>query len=212
MNEQELEDKIWDNTGIPIHKTGIWSKVGGHKKTCFDKIDEMKERGELKDDGFDGTKMMFVRLDSIKQAEFESGLTFQVNMLKNFRETIGKMKKPLFRKIGIYKTTRWSSGLRKSIREIDKKGEYKPRTETVKTNLDNMAFYYTALLLFISRANLQLSLGLISKSVAEKRIKKCENALEYHFKKLLSDNPRDSNAIRQYYKHKIFGIDRFRID
>ena len=84
--------------------------------------------------------------------------------------------------------------------------------KTVKTNLDNMAFYYTALLLFISRANLQLSLGLISKSVAEKRIKKCENALEYHFKKLLSDNPRDSNAIRQYYKHKIFGIDRFRID
>ena len=54
----------------------------------------------------------------------------------------------------------------------------------------------------IIRTNLQRSLGLIIASVAETRIKKCEDAIDYHFEKLLSDNPEDVHAIRQFYQFK----------
>ena len=211
MNEQELEDKIWDNTFSAIHKTGIWRKVGGDKKKCFDKIDQMVQTSQLKETDKGEKKIMYVRVDATKKLEFELGFTFQVSMLKLMRSTIGKLKKPMFRKIGSYKVARWNMALKSTVFDIDRLGEYKPRTKTVKTNFENMGFYYNALLLFISRANLQRSLGLITISEAEKRIEKCENALEYHFKKLLSENPRDSKAIRQYFKYQIYQIERFRI-
>ena len=65
-----------------------------------------------------------------------------------------------------------------------------------------MRFHHKAILGFISRTNLQRSLRLINESVAETRIKKCEDAIDYHFQKLLSDNPQDSQAIRQFYEFK----------
>ena len=44
----------------------------------------------------------------------------------------------MFKKIGIYETTRWSSGLRKSIVDEDKKGEYKPKTKEVKKRFEDI--------------------------------------------------------------------------
>ena len=87
----------------------------------------------------------------------------------------------------------------------------KPRTKAIKRNLENMGFYYNGLLLFICRANLQRSLGLISKSVAEQRIEKCENALQNNFNKLFSDHPRDSEAIKLWLSEQTFEIERFKI-
>ena len=195
MNEKELEDKIWDNTGIPNHKTGIWRDVKGHKKTCFDKIDEMERGGRLEVEP-EGTKMMYRRKDTTKKFEFDFGFTFQVRMLELSRSITKKTKKPLFKPKG---------GMKQGERI------YVARTKKIKTNFDNMRFYYGALLLFICRANLQRSLGTISKSVAEERIKKCENAIENHFKKLLDENPMDSSNIMQYFKSHIYEIERFSI-
>ena len=210
MNEQELEHRIWNYSGVPISKNELWRLVKGHKKTCFDKIDEMVKTSQLKETT-EKNKKLYVRLDSIKKFEFEFGFEFQKRMLELSRSVIKKMKYPMFKKIGIYKTTRWSHGLGKSIREIDKKGEYVPRTKEVKTNFDNMSFYYSALLLFITRTNIQRSLGLLTKPETDRRNEKCENALNEHFKKLLNENPRESNAIRQYLHHKIYSIENFRI-
>ena len=202
MNEQELEDKIWDivppaEVGTGIHKTGIWNAVGGHKQTCFDKIEEMYKRGDLKKLGLEGTKMMFGRIDAANKAQFEYGFTFQVNMLENARSILkGLKKKPFNEKMG---------------KRLFNLKNQKPRTKIIKKNLENMGFYYNALLLFISRANLQRSLGLISKSVAEQRIEKCENALQNHFNELFSDHPRDSEAIKRWLSEQTFEIERFKI-
>ena len=202
MNEQELEDKIWDivppaEVGTGIHKTGIWNAVGGHKQTCFDKIDEMTKRGDLKKLGLEGTKMMFGRIDAANKAQFEYGFTFQVNMLENARNILkGLKKKPFNEKMG---------------KRLFNLKNQKPRTKIIKINLENMGFYYNGLLLFICRANLQRSLGLISKSVAEQRIEKCENALQTHFKELFSDHPRDSEAIKLWLSEQTFAIERFKI-
>ena len=43
------------------------------------------------------------------------------------------------------------------------------------------------------------------------RNKKCENALSEHFKKLQSENGREAKAIRQYFLHKIYKTENFRI-
>ena len=202
MNEQELEDKIWDivppaEVGTGIHKTGIWNAVGGHKQTCFDKIEEMYKRGDLKKLGLEGTKMMFVRIDAANKAQFENGFTFQVTMLENARNILkGLKKKPFNEKMG---------------KRLFNLKNQKPRTKIIKRNLENMGFYYNGLLLFICRANLQRSLGLISKSVADARIAKCENALQTHFKELFSDHPRDSEAIKLWLSEQTFEIERFKI-
>ena len=202
MNEQELEDKIWDKippaeVGTGIHKTGIWQAVGGHKQTCFDKIEQMHKRGDLKKLGLEGTKMMFGRIDAANKAQFESGFTFQVNMLENARSILkGLKKKPFNEKMG---------------KRLFNLKNQKPRTKIIKRNLEIMGFYYKGLLLFICRANLQRSLGLISKSVAEERIEKCENALQNHFKELFSAHPRDSEAIKRWLSEQTFAIERFKI-
>ena len=202
MNEQELEDKIWDivppaEVGTGIHKTGIWQAVGGHKQTCFDKIEEMHKRGDLKKLGLEGTKMMFGRIDAANKAQFESGFIFQVNMLELTRNILkGLKEKPFNEKMG---------------KRLFNLKNQKPRTKIIKRNLEIMGFYYKGLLLFICRANLQRSLGLISKSVAEERIEKCENALQNHFNELFSDHPRDSEAIQRWVSEQTFAIERFKI-
>jgi len=211
LNERELEDKIWESTSEPINKTNVHGKVGGRKDNCFNKINEMIQTGQLKIANESKREIKVVRVFLIRKEEFESAFKFQMKMLANSRSIIKKLKKPLFQKIGIYKTTEWLSGLRKSILIIDKKGEFKPKTKEVKTNFENMEFYSSALMQFTTRTHIQRSLGLITKPESERRIKKCENALEDHFQKLQNENPRESNAIRQYFKHKRFGINDFRI-
>lgn len=211
MNEQELEERIWNFASVPINKTKLWQKVGGHKKTCFDKIDDMVETSRLKKTKH-GNADLIVRLDAIKESEFQFGFTFQVNMLESSRIAISKFKKPMFKRRKATMTTTSSSGLYPDgVAFGTLVSNYIPKSKVIIQNLDNMNFYHNALLLFISRANLQRSLGLISKSVAEKRIKKCENALEYHFKKLFSENPRDTKAIREVYQNLVFRIEGFRI-
>jgi len=64
-----------------------------------------------------------------------------------------------------------------------------------------MRFYYTVLFIFISRSLLQKSLGIISTKEANIRIKKCQKVLEDHFKILLSENPKDNEAIRQFHQY-----------
>jgi hypothetical protein len=74
-----------------------------------------------------------------------------------------------------------------------------------------METYSNTLLQFITKTHLQRSLRLITKPETERRVKKCENALADHFQKLQNENPRDSNAIRQYFIHKRYGTNDFRI-
>ena len=211
MNEQELEQKVWEFTKEPINKTNLHRKIHGRKDNCFKKIDEMIQTSQLRITNEGEKEIKVVRIDSIRKEEFESTFKFQVRMLTESRAVIKKLKKPLFQKIGIYKTSEWSSGLRRSLQVVDKKGEFKPRTKEVKGNFENMEWYSGALMLFTTRTHIQRSLRLLTKPEAERRIKKCENALEDHFQKLQNENPRDSNAIRQYFKHKIFEIENFRL-
>ena len=198
MHEQELEDKIWKFASEPKNKSKIHAKTKGRRDNCFKKINEMIQTGQLRITNEGEKEIKVVRIDSIRKEEFESTFKFQVRMLTESRAVIKKLKKPLFQKI-------------RSLQVIDKKGEFKPRTKEVKGNFENMEFYSSALMLFTTRTHIQRSLGLLTKPEAERRIKKCENALEDHFQKLQNENPRDSNAIRQYFKHKIFEIENFRI-
>ena len=213
MTDEELEDKIWNVCSVEMpSKSKIWGKVGGSRNKCFDKINEMVQTSQLKEIP-EGNKIKYVRLDSIKKAEFEFGFEFQKRMLELSRSVIKKMKYPMFKRIGIYKTSRFVHlGLdSKTVIDIDKKGQYEARTEIVQGNFDNMSFYYGALLLFISRTNLQWSLGLMTKPEADRRNKKCENALSEHFNKLQSENRREAKAIKQYLIHKIYKTENFRI-
>ena len=212
MKEQDYEDKIFENSGVSISKTDLWRLVKGDKKTCFDKINEMVQTSQLKEIP-EGNKTKYVRIDSIKKVEFEFGFEFQKRMLELSRSVIKKMKYPMFKRIGIYKTSRFVHlGFdSKTVIDIDKKGEYQPRTRVIQTNFENMSFYYGALLLFISRTNLQRSLGVLTKPEADRRNKNCENALSEHFKKLQSENRREAKAIKQYLIHKIYKTENFRI-
>ena len=212
MNEQELEDKIWEFTKEPRTKNELCSLVKGRKENCLKKINEFVQTSQLKET-FEKNTQVYVRLDSMKKEEWEFGFHFQKRMLELSRSAIKKMKYPMFKRIGIYKTSRFVHlGFdSKTVTDIDKKGEYKPRTNVVQTNFENMSFYYSALLLFISRTNLQWSLGLLTKPEANRRNKNCENALSEHFKKLQSENRREAKAIKQYFLHKIYKIENFRI-
>ena len=198
MHEQELEDKIWEFASEPKNKSKIHAKTKGRRDNCFKKINEMIQTGQLRITNEGEKEIKVVRVFLNRKEEFESAFKFQVKMLANSRAIIKKLKKPMFQKI-------------RSLQIVDKKGEFKPKTEKIKACFENMELYSNTLLLFITRTHLQRSLGLITKPEAERRIKKCENALEDHFQKLQNENPRDSNAIRQYFKHKIFEIENFRI-
>ena len=211
MHEQELEDKIWEFASEPKNKSKIHAKTKGRRDNCFKKINEMIQTGQLRITNEGEKEIKVVRVFLIRKEEFESAFKFQVKMLANSRAIIKKLKKPLFQKIGIYKTTEWFSGLRKSIQVIDKNGEFKPKTGKIKAGFENMETYSNTLLQFITKTHLQWSLRLITKPEAERRVKKCEKVLEEHFQKLQNENPRDSNAIRQYFKHKRYGINDFRI-
>lgn len=212
ITQDELEEKIWNVCSVEIPSLAeIWAKVGGNRNLCFAKVKEMIERYDLKktDEG------NYVRVDSTKKEEFEFGFTFQVNLLKQCRDDISSLKKPLFgeKSPGKEQIIQMTKNVieRYHMQNLIKFSHYKPSNQKVITALETMLFYLDALLIFISRSNLQGSLNLISKAESQRRIKKCENAISLHFKKLRDDNPNDSEGIRYYFKENIYKIENFKI-
>ena len=213
MDENELEDKIWKNAGSLINMTKLHKKVGGDKKRCFDKINDMVRTSQLKSVD-EGKEIKIVRIGTVYQAEFERVLAYQLNMLEAYRREFDKFKKPMFytdesvihtepplpmdeSKIGQRVFVDWKKY--KIVEEIE---IWKTKSKQVIKTLEWMEKQQRAFFGIIIRTNLQRSLGLIRVSVAETRIKKCEDAIDYHFEKLLSDNPEDVHAIRQFYQFK----------
>jgi len=94
LNTEELEDKIWLNANSWISKTKLHDKVGGDKKTCFDRIKimipmQLKEKTEK-------NRILVCRIDTTNRAEFENTLVFQENMLSLMRDELNKYPKPMF--------------------------------------------------------------------------------------------------------------------
>ena len=214
MNEQELEDKIWETASEPINKSSIHRKVHGRKDNCFKKIDEMIQTSQLKITNPGQKEMLVVRIDTVYQAEFERVLAYQLNMLEAYRREFDKFKKPMFytdesvihtepplpmdeSKIGQRIFVDW-----KKYKIVEEIQIWKTKSKQVIKTLEWMEKQQRAFFGIIIRTNLQRSLGLIIASVAETRIKKCEDAIDYHFEKLLSDNAEDVRAIRQFYQFK----------
>jgi len=210
LNTEELEDKIWENANEWINKTCLCEKVGGDKKTCFDRIKlmiptQLKER-KVKN------RIEICRIDTTNQAEFKYGLKFQKDMLKLQRDELKKYSKPMFYfndTIVHYKPPLTKENIkefnknpkfRKTFKIDEEIKIWKTRKPNVRKTIENMKFYYGGLIIFISRAQLQKSIGKISTKEANIRIKKCEKVLEDHFKILLSENPKDNEAIRQFHE------------
>ena len=182
---------------------------------------------------FEGNKTMLCRVDTSKRAEFESGLVFQKNMLALQRLELKQYPKPMFYEH--YDITHWIPPLtRENFKEFEKaynrnkknpKGfkldevitVWKTRKPNVKKTLEHMKFYYTGIMIFISRCLLQKSLGIISTKEANIRIKKCEKVLEDHFRIMLKQNPKDNEAIRQFHEYgdgltgSVYNVGGFRI-
>ena len=174
---------------------------------------------------------MVKRINSQNKAEFEFMLNFQVNLLKKCREQWSKLKGDKFDYVGeiihtippIVVANRIAS--KKLIKDYEKNPKKykidqvipiwkikKSRKKTINAHLDGMAMYHNALLLFISRINLQRSLGLLTHSEAHRRTLKTQRAIDNHFKKLLNLNPKETDALRQYiWMGKVFRIEPFMI-
>lgn len=216
MNREELENKIWENASSWISKTKLWDSIipKCDKKTCFDCINRMiptqlKQR-EVKN------RIEVVRIDMTRRAEFENALKDQEKWLGLMRKEFLEYPKPLFHytnEIVHYIPPVTKENIREFRKAYKKNNShpkgfkldeiiriYKTRPNVRKT-LENMKFYYTGLFIFISRTLLQKSLGIISTKEANIRIKKCEKVLEEHFDLILSLNPQDNEAIRQFHEY-----------
>jgi len=214
LNTEELEDRIWRYANEWISKTKLHDKVGGDKKTCFDRINRMIPT-QLKKRNV-GNRIEVVRIDMTRRAEFENVLKDQVKWLGLMRKEFLKYPKPMFHytsEIVHYIPPVTKENIREFRKAYKKNNShpkgfkldeiiriYKTRPNVRKT-LENMKFYYTGLFIMISRTLLQKSLGIISTKEANIRIKKCEKALEEHFDLILSLNPQDSEAIRQFHEY-----------
>ena len=220
MNNEELDDKIWENASEWISKSKCCAKIKCDKKRCFDRIKlmiptQLKEKKEK-------NRILVCRIDTTNRFEFDTGLVFQKNLLKQMRDLLNEYPKPMFYFKGI--VTHYIPPLilgnltlaenRKRVREFNKNPKFrkqfkideeikiwKTRKFNVRKILENMKFYYTGLFIFISRSLLQKSLGLISTKEANIRIKKCHKVLEDHFRIMLSQNPKDHEAIKQFHEH-----------
>ena len=69
-------------------------KVGGDKKRCFDRIKlmiptQLKEKPEK-------NRIMILRIDTTKRDEYDYGLEFQKNLLKQMRDLLIEYPKPMF--------------------------------------------------------------------------------------------------------------------
>ena len=231
MNDQEIDDQIWENTKEWIIKTKCCDKIATNKKRCFDRIKlmipmQLKEKTEK-------NKIMIVRIDTANRAEFENTLVFQENMLSLMRDELNKYSKPMFYEgdsivhyipaVTHLNIKEFRKAYKKNMKnpkgfKLDETIKiWKTRKPNVKKTLENMRFYYTGLFIFISRSLFQKSLGIISTKEANIRIKKCQKVLEDHFKIMLLQNPKDSEAIRQFhefgymFQSAIYDLGKFRI-
>ena len=227
MNDQEIDDEIYKNSKEWIVKTCLCEKIDTNKKRCFDRIKlmiptQLKER-KVKN------RIEVCRIDTTKRDEFEFGLEFQKNLLEQKRDELNNYPKPMFyhhNDIVHYippitrenvKEFNKNPKFRKKFRLDETIKVWKTRSPNVKKTLEHMKFYYTGLFIFISRAQLQKSLGIISTKEANIRIKKCQKVLEDHFRIMLKQNPKDNEAIRQFIEFgdgltgSDFNVGRFRI-
>ena len=162
--------------------------------------------------------------------EFEFGLNWQENMLRECRLALTKVKKPLFLENYTVIHTKDEKHIRDAkklkkkdrimtIQQMKKKYEdyeevkiWKPRHWIIIKHLERMLIYSNALLLFIDRANMHRTLGIIDKSESKRRIEKIEKALDNHFKKLEIETLDDYAGIRQwFYFTNIYKIENFKI-
>jgi hypothetical protein len=180
-----------------------------------------------------GNRIMVHRIDTLNRVEFENGLKFQENMLSLMRDELNKYPKPIFYagdSIIHYIppiTKENIKEFRKALKRNPKNPKgfildeeikiWKTRRKNAKKTLENMRFYYSGLFIFISRSIFQKSLGIITGKEGNIRIKKCEIALEKHFKIMLKQNPKDNEAIRQFhqfgymFQSAIYDLGKFRI-
>ena len=180
-----------------------------------------------------GNRIMVHRIDTTNRAEFENALLFQEDMLRLQRNELNKYPKPLFYEGDsivhyIPAITHLNiKEFRKALKRNPKNPKgfkldeaikiWKTRRKNVKKTLENMRFYYSGLFVFISRSVLQKSLGILSTKEGNIRVKKCEIALEKHMKAMLRENPKDSEAIKQFhqfgymFQSAIYDIGKFRI-
>lgn len=233
MNDQELDDKIWEYASEWISKSKLCGKIPCDKKRCFDRIKLMIPM-QLKDKK-EKNRIMVCRIDTTKRFEFESGLVFQKNLLKQMRDLLIKYPKPMF--VLWHEIVHYIPPVtRENFKEFQKEYNYgkgkklpkgfkidevikvwKTRRPNVKKTLENMKFYYTGLFIFISRSLLQKTLGIISTKEANIRIKKCQKVFEDHFRIMLSQNPKDHEAIKQFHEYgyglngSIYDVGKFRI-
>jgi len=215
LNDQEIEDKIWENANEWIVKTKCCEKIATNKKRCFDIIKlmiptQLKERKV-------GNRIEVCRIDTTSRDEFDNSLTEHEKWLGLMRDELNRYPKPMFyfkdsivhyippiTKKNIKKLNKALKKNRKNPKgfKLDETIKiWKTRKPNVRKTIENMSFYYTGLFIFISRSLFQKSLGIISAKEANIRIKKCEIALEKHFKIMLKQNPKDNEAIRQFHEY-----------
>jgi len=233
LNEKELEDRIWNNTQTWINFTKLHAKVHGDKQTCFRKTNSMIETSQLISKE-EGNEKLVKRTNFDNTTEFEFVVEFQENMLKECRLALTTVKKPLF--LFDYTVIHTEPPLivgrpldnqadkkesKKRIKDYNKNSKkykiveeikiWKIRHWTIKSHLERMLFYTNALLLFISRANMHRTLGIITKSESKRRIEKVEKVLDNHFKKLEIETLDDYAGIRQWFYFHIYSIENFKI-
>jgi len=236
LNTEELEDRIWKYANEWINKTDLHDKVGGDKKTCFDRIKlmiptQLKER-KVKN------RIEVCRIDTTNRAEFEKALDFQNDKLKECENYLGHYPKPIFsydhtithynpplilgnltkaenrKRVKEYNT---NPKFRKQFKIDEEIRIWKTRKSNAKKTLEAMKFYYSGILVMISRTILQKHTGKINTKEANIRVKKCEKVLENHFKRILKENPKDHEAIRQFFEfgymfqNPVYDLGKFRI-
>jgi len=84
LNDQEIEDKIYENANEWIVKTCLCDKIDTNKKRCFDMIKlmiptQLKERKV-------GNKIEICRIDTTNRAEFERSLSDHKKWLGEMRD------------------------------------------------------------------------------------------------------------------------------
>ena len=94
MNDQEIEDKIWENTNEWINKTNCCDKIPTNKKRCFDIIKLMIPT-QLKEKTV-GNRILIRRIDTTNPAEFDNSLNDQKKWLKLIRDELNRYPKPMF--------------------------------------------------------------------------------------------------------------------
>ena len=238
MNDQELEDKVWENAKVWTSKTCLCKKVGGDKKRCFDKINLMTPL-QLKEKEYKNKKM-YVRIDMTDRAEFENILEYYIFMLKSLRQKLQDARDNQPNQQNFWYDNEISHYIpavtKENIKEfriaykknmknpkgfkLDEKIKiwytHKPK---VKKILESMKICYSGLFQIISRSILQKTLGVITTREANIRIKKCQSEIENHFKLLQvqNSNKHEFEAIRSYHLYgqkltgSVYDLGRFRI-